>query len=363
MKEKINSFVFLFIIFGFGLFFIFKPDDEISISERRYLTQKPTFSLESVLSGNYGKEYETYLLDQFPLRYKFRQAKSIASYDLFYKKEYQDIVIEEDYAIKLSKDYEYDKVPISIEKLNNIKDKYFTNNNSYFVLVPEKSCFLIDYEGQTCNYMLVENSIIENLEDIQYIDIKNSISIYDYYKTDSHWSQNKLVHFTEDVLLQMNMYPTYIEYEEKVIEDFTGVFQSQAALTHIQEDIVYLTNANLDNCTVYNYETNKETKIYDLNKLEDEKSLDKYDIFLSGASPLLRIDNPNAQNDKTLYLIRDSFGSSIAPLLVEYYDTIYLIDLRYMQSNFIPNFIEVEDDADVLFLYSTTMISMPNNIK
>ena len=82
----------------------------------------------------------------------------------------------------------------------------------------------------------------------------------------------------------------------------------------------------------------------------------KYDIFVSGATPLITIENPNAKNEKELLLFRDSFGSSLAPLLVENYRKITLIDIRYMSSKLLGEFIDFKDQH-VLFLYSTVVLN------
>ena len=55
-------------------------------------------------------------------------------------------------------------------------------------------------------------------------------------------------------------------------------------------------------------------------------------------------------------IFRDSFGSSLAPLLIEGYEKITLVDIRYMHSNLLPNYIEFTDQ-DVLFLYSTMVLN------
>ena len=55
-------------------------------------------------------------------------------------------------------------------------------------------------------------------------------------------------------------------------------------------------------------------------------------------------------------MFRDSFGSSIAPLLVENYKKIILIDLRYISSKILGSYIEFKDQ-DVLFLYSTVVLN------
>ena len=77
------------------------------------------------------------------------------------------------------------------------------------------------------------------------------------------------------------------------------------------------TNLNLEETqnktvTTYNFETKEHGKVY-----SENTSADKYDIYLSGATPLITIENPNAHTKKELLLFRDSFGSSIAPLLID----------------------------------------------
>lgn len=77
---------------------------------------------------------------------------------------------------------------------------------------------------------------------------------------------------------------------------------------------------------------------------------------MSGAVPLISIENPNAKTEKELLIFRDSFGSSIAPLLVENYKKITLIDLRYISSELLDNYIEF-NNQDVLFLYSVLILN------
>ena len=55
-------------------------------------------------------------------------------------------------------------------------------------------------------------------------------------------------------------------------------------------------------------------------------------------------------------MFRDSFGSSIAPLFMENYNKITLIDLRYISSDILNNYIKFENQ-DVLFLYSVVILN------
>ena len=58
----------------------FSPAKEMSDSERRPLAQFPGVSLESVTDGKFMKNFESYSLDQFPLRDGFRTIKSLFHY-------------------------------------------------------------------------------------------------------------------------------------------------------------------------------------------------------------------------------------------------------------------------------------------
>ena len=46
---------------------------------------------------------------------------------------------------------------------------------------------------------------------------------------------------------------------------------------------------------------------------------DKYDIYLSGASSIIDIVNPTSNSNKELIVFRDSYGSSLIPLLIDGY--------------------------------------------
>ena len=81
-----------------------------------------------------------------------------------------------------------------------------------------------------------------------------------------------------------------------------------------------------------------------------------YDVFLSGARAVLRIENPNAKTDRELIVFRDSFSSSMIPLLVEDYATVTLVDIRYVPARMLDQYVTF-DGQDVLFMYSTLVLN------
>ena len=82
-------------------------------------------------------------------------------------------------------------------------------------------------------------------------------------------------------------------------------------------------------------------------------------LALSVSSSLLMLgyfENPDCESDKELVIFRDSFGSSIAPLLSEGYAKITLVDIRYLRADLLDRFIEFKNQY-VLFLYSTSVLN------
>ena len=113
------------------------------------------------------------------------------------------------------------------------------------------------------------------------------------------------------------------------------------------------------NSKVYYLEDRKNDKVYIEDKLNN---LDSYDIFLSGPSSYIEIINNNNTTTKELVIFRDSFSSSLAPLLLPYYKKITLIDIRYINSeNYLKkiNF----NNQDVLIIYSTLLINNSYTLK
>ena len=147
--------------------------------------------------------------------------------------------------------------------------------------------------------------------------------------------------------------PGIESYEKHTLSPFYGVYYGQAALPLEPEPLYILQNNMLSACRVFNHENNRYSGIYDMEKLNGN---DPYDVYLSGATALLTIDNPQAKTNRELIVFRDSFGSSLTPLLVQGYKSIYLVDIRYIMPDAIPYYIDMEG-KDTLFLYSALILN------
>ena len=85
-------------------------------------------------------------------------------------------------------------------------------------------------------------------------------------------------------------------------------------------------------------------------------------MYLSGTRALLTFENPDASTDQELVVFRDSFGSSLVPLLVQDYAKVTLVDIRYVASDFVGQFVDFHGQ-DVLFLYSTLVLNSSSTLK
>ncbi len=336
---------------------------EISEFERRKLAQLPELSGENILSAKYMDEFDKYTLDQFPFRDTFRKLKAIIQLSVFQQKDNNGIYIVDNMVSKIEYPLKENSIINAADKFKDLYDTYFSGKDVdvYYSIIPDKNYFLAKPNGYpSMDYDRLRSLLNKELGSMKYIDIFDCLSIEDYYSTDTHWRQEKLTNVVERIATEMGFFERLTgKYKVNEISSFYGVYYGQAALPMKADSIYYLTNEITDSCQVYNYETSKFSEIYDLEKSNGN---DPYELFLSGAVPLLTIENPNSDTNKELVIFRDSFGSSIAPLFVEAYSKITLIDIRYITSDYLENFITF-DKQDVLFLYSTLVINNSTMLK
>lgn len=339
------------------------PAEEVSESERRKLAQFPELSVQTILDGKFMTEFESYTLDQFPLRDSFRQLKALFHYNVLGQKDNNDIYITDGYAAKLEYPMNETSVANAVKKFNHIYEKYLTGSeNIVMAVVPDKGYYLAEKNGYPAmDYETLFAAVQEGMPWAKFVDIRQLLTVEDYYFTDTHWRQERIGVVAESLCkaLGVNSFGTGELSLTRMERPFYGVYYGQAALPMGAEDMFVMTGDLLEDCKVYNHETGKTTAIYDMEKLE---SRDLYDVYLSGATALLTIENPNAATDKELVVFRDSFGSSILPLLVKDYKTVTVVDIRYIDSDFVGSYVDFHGQ-DVLFLYSTLVLNNSNTLK
>ena len=363
MKRKVRNvglYLLLLVWAGLAALAWVKPADDLSLSERRPLAQLPEISAENVLSGQYMTDFEDYATDQFPGRDLFRKLKAIYHYNVAQRLDNNSIYIEDGYAAQLEYPLNADAVEHALDRLQWVTNKYLADCNVYCAVIPDKGYYLAEENGYPAmDYEALFSQVTAALPNATHITLTDCLSIEDYYRTDTHWRQEKLIPAATRLCEAMGISAPTGLTQTKLDVDFYGVYYGQAALPMEPEDMYILESDLLKDCQVFNYETGKYGSVYDLEKLTGK---DPYEVYLSGPRTLLRIENPNATTDKELIVFRDSFGSSMVPLLVQDYKTVTLVDIRYINSWQLEHLIEFTNQ-DVLFLYSTLVLNNGTQLK
>ena len=329
-----------------------------SEAERRPLAQMPEVSGGSLLSGKFMTAFEDYTLDQFPWRDGFRTLKSLFHYGIFNQKDNNDIYLVDGYAAKLEYPVNMQQVNHGTNVFNRIYEQYLKDTGSvvFTSVIPDKGYYLAQQNGYPAmDYEAMFAAVQQNMPWATYVDITGCLDITDYYFTDTHWRQEKLLPVAQKLAQAMGTtVPQAEDFGMSAVErPFYGVYYGQAALPLNAETMYLIESDLLAECQVLNHENGKYMPVYDSTMLQ---SRDLYDMYLAGSKSLLTIENPNATTDWELIIFRDSFGSSLAPLLVQDYKTVTLVDVRYLNSTVLGQYLDFHGQ-DVLFLYSTLVLN------
>ena len=360
--KKANTLLILSLWAVLTLFAWFQPAKANSDAERRPLAQMPEISVNSLLSGSFMADFEDYTLDQFPLRDSFRTLKSLFHRHILGQKDNNGIYLSHGFAAKQEYPLKEASLHHALDRFQQLHDKYLEDSDIFLAIVPDKGYYLAETAGNlSLDYEEFYACFRENMPWATHIDLRDSLKLEDYYRTDTHWRQENLLPAAGEICKIMGISaPKTEDFTKTVLErPFYGVYYGQAALPMEPDRLCYLENEMLANCTVFDHETGKTGSIYDLSKADGK---DMYELFLSGPRSLLTIENPAANSQKELIVFRDSFASAMIPLIAADYAKITLVDIRYIQLGVLDRFIDFSGQ-DVLFLYSTLVLNNSETIK
>jgi len=358
IKSIVSVIVFSVFLVTVSSVCLAKPADATSDAERRALAQFPEVTVETIASGEFSQGFESYTTDQFPAREAFRGIKTFVVKHLLQKAENNGIFTAEGHISKIDGEENAAMLDRAAERFTYLYNTYLTESNVYFSIVPDKNRYLAAQNGYpSLDYDGFVERMKSKVRFMGYIDVSGLLSLDDYYRTDTHWKQENIVDISRHLSTEMGKLPDNTPYTENTLGiPFNGVYSGQYALPVIPDTIKYLTSDVIDNAVVHYYDTGKPKAgtMYNMDKAQGK---DPYEMFLSGTMPLATLERANGVKGNHLVLFRDSFGSAIAPLFLESYDKVTVVDTRYVQSEFLKSFGIEFAGADVLFLYSTSLLN------
>ncbi len=361
----------------------FSPDEVYSFTERSYLDQFPELTLENILEKDDSKrgtssfmtEFNSYTLDQFPLRDTFRGIKAMFHLYALNQSNNNGKYIQDGYIAEMTPLNE-EVFQKNLASIQRIYEKYLKDAegcNVYMSVIPDKNYYLAEPSGHasmSLDYEKLFADVEANAPWATHISLLDVMDVSMFYRTDTHWRQEKIMDVAQKLANAMGKEgPKEEDFTVQKLDDlFYGVYYGQIAVPVAGEDMFLLHSDVLNNCLV-SYDGATPVKgVYDWDRSKVELVQnpngsytvygDMYEVFLSKESGKVVIENPNATTDKELVIFRDSNSRALAPLLVQDYAKITMLDTRWLTggTHMLQNFASF-DNRDVLFLYSTSLLN------
>jgi hypothetical protein len=174
---------------------------------------------------------------------------------------------------------------------------------------------------------------------------------YLYFYSDHHWTQKGAYYAYLAFCKAKGIKP--VTLEERTFQDlgeFRGTYyDTVASMGNVRPDTVeaYLPNGT-NELTYDEYGEVITAAIVDTGAAEWDPPY-KYSAFIQGDQVLETIHNPAITDGSSCLLVKDSYGCAFAPLLVDSYEHLYIIDFRYTDEN-ICDFAKANNVQDVIFM-------------
>ena len=385
MQENIVFLGLIVLVFIFGMYGLVKTPQKTSVSENRSLTQFSHFTVSDFLSGKFQDNFEKALSDQFAFSEKIRVKYGEVinnlpdfgidnmichnRYIILKGSQYTNAVFNcEDYLMAppavLSKET-LNVMDANIEKYNHVNNLintyyyYFDESNIYDFTIGEK---IIDIKNLLRERMK-GNYTLSSLHYNGYDEYKNY-----FYKTDHHLNHNGQYQAYQDIVKMMGIKKPLAPND--LVNNHEYFFGSRAKDVQIYD--------YLEEFEFYNYDLPKHDSF--INRKEKQyghyadyikhnytykRSFNFYGWVYGGDNGEVLFDYHRPEKENLL-IISNSFDNPIAPLIAQYYNKTFAVDLRHYKSNLKEDFefskyIKDNKIDKVLFIMSSRFIFDKNS--
>ncbi|MFD1928002.1 DHHW family protein [Sporosarcina siberiensis] len=359
--------IFLCFIGGISFMHIFTKDIRFSEGENRVLSTMPKFTVQSLVSGKFTKDFEIYLSDQF-VKKEFWTGLKASAEKTTLKQENNGVYFGKDgYLLERfeSPGEQLMKNIISIStftKATNEASSYLMVVPTSIEMYPEKLPLFAQTDSQ---YAAIEE-IKENLTgSIKWIDAYKSLKRLKnediYFRTDHHWTTRGAYGVYKNIAEEMDFEPYEIDdfTIETVSTNFYGTYYSKANDHSIKADTIELFKPKFT--VSYHVEIeDSESTMNSLYNLDYLNKRDQYSLFLDGNHSKVKIVS-SMKNGRKLLIVKDSYAHAMVPFLANHFEEIHMIDLRYYHSS-LNEYVKNNDITNTLFLYNIVTFSEDTNL-
>lgn len=369
---------FIAFVVGISAAGLLQKDREFSPNENRYLAEAPEFSWEDVLDGRFQEKLEEYLRDQIWGRdqwitVKTAVQKAAGNTDIggaYVGKDGYDFekIVPEDVD-----DSQVQRNIVAVQDYFDVASDTISNDRLSFLLVPTSGLVMEDKLPKNAR-LFDQSAYIEQvqnaMQDYNFVDVREELcaqsDAYIYYRTDHHWTTEGAYIAYEKWCETTGMTAASKESLEQnvVAEDFRGSLYSKILNVDSAYDSIWIytpAGESMDavNACKVTVDEKESGVIYDVTKLAEK---DKYAFFFGGNYGQVHIEgSPQQETGRNLLVVKDSFANSFVPLILNQYDNIYMVDLRYYNGD-MESYLSEHDITDVLVLYNISNFISDKNL-
>ena len=373
MSKKYCIFISALFCAFIGLFLVANaatPSREFSEMENRNLEQMPKLSVDSLLSGQFMKDFETYTTDQFVGRDLWIALKS-SSERILGKQENNNVYFcDQDTLITRFDQPDATKVAENLNHVNTFVEQ--AGIPVTFSLIPTQACIwagrLPDGAPNASQTDLLDQAKAA-VPGATWADLYSPLWEHKdesiFYRTDHHWTSLGAYYGYTGLADALGYTPVPLDAYTETIRstEFYGTVFSSSGVRWVSPDTIstYVPDTGIT-VTSYTYD-NAGNQVEVPRSLYDTSFLsvkDKYSMFLGGNQSLGVVKTPNTDKPKLL-IIRDSYADSLVPFLTPHFSEIHLIDLRYYKLS-IADYIQQNGIDQALVLYSVPNFVTDSNL-
>ena len=357
------AFIGFFLVAG-----LIAPDRTFSPLENRSLQQFPTLTLAKVKDGNFMREFETYVTDQFFGRDAWTAAKAVGE-RILGKQENNGVYLCKDDTLITR----FDPPDEALVAKNLTYVEQFAQKSAtpvYFSLIPGAVSIWADRlpaGAPNADQKAIIDRAHAAVPTARWYDTYTPLWDHRgediYYRTDHHWTSLGAYYGYTALAQALGFSPVPLSSYTKttVSEDFYGTIYSSSGVRWVKPDVIdtYVPDTGIT-VTSYTYDktgrpVEESRPLYDTSYLEVK---DKYSMFLGGNQSLAVVRTQNT--GPKIAIIRDSYADSLVPFLTAHCSEIHLIDLRYYKLSLSEYLTEHQIDAAVV-LYSAANFTSDQN--
>ncbi|MCQ2451581.1 MAG: DHHW family protein [Oscillospiraceae bacterium] len=218
-----------------------------------------------------------------------------------------------------------------------VKDKV----NMYVLICPQSGGVMLDEDIVNSLGASDENAAINYVDSLlnpgihgvnPFPNLKAHNAEYIYFRTDHHWTALGAYYAYQSFCVEKGIQYHDLDYfETREYPDFIGTLYSKSNKSSVLAEnpdtvIAYVPHGT--NSMHLQEESGAECDWNIISDASNYSSNNKYIAFVAGDQPFSYAHNPEITDGSACLVIKDSFGNSFIPFLVDHYEYVYWIDFR-----------------------------------